>query len=183
MSFSDVVGRSWTWCFIPKDMPFSEWSMEHSLGLRLARLKKTELRQSFESKRDLVLVMSETNLRSNCLLRWHRSSSCCKAILGASRSTFGRASSISTWLSWRSLTRPGWNDIVYLNAFSWAGPFKPTEIGYQCLWSPKHLVDSGTQSASVNQGILQWTKSNAHQAVENGTLHLIYIYFFSPTLP
>lgn len=31
MSFSDVVGRSWTWSFIPKDMPFSEWSMQQNL--------------------------------------------------------------------------------------------------------------------------------------------------------
>lgn len=68
MSFSDVVGRSWTWSFVPKDMPFSEWSMQHTLDLRMERLKKSHLGRSFETKRDMILVMSESKEQLSSVL-------------------------------------------------------------------------------------------------------------------
>jgi len=39
-------------------MPQSEWSKQHNIDLRLARIKKQFGRQ-FEVKRDIVLVMAE----------------------------------------------------------------------------------------------------------------------------
>ncbi|KAF2744666.1 hypothetical protein M011DRAFT_470254 [Sporormia fimetaria CBS 119925] len=35
MSFLDGRGRAWEWKFIPKDMPFSEWSIHEQLRLRI----------------------------------------------------------------------------------------------------------------------------------------------------
>lgn len=49
-------------------MPFSEWSMNHSLGLHLESLKETELRHSFESKGNMVSVMSETKEQLSSVL-------------------------------------------------------------------------------------------------------------------
>ncbi|KAH0184924.1 hypothetical protein KCV03_g8576, partial [Aureobasidium melanogenum] len=39
-SFADDIGRTWEWKFVPKDMPFSEWSIHHALRLRLAEYEK-----------------------------------------------------------------------------------------------------------------------------------------------
>jgi hypothetical protein len=36
--FVDGVGRSWTWRFIPKDQPLSEWSIHNTVGERLKEL-------------------------------------------------------------------------------------------------------------------------------------------------
>ncbi|KAK5122093.1 hypothetical protein LTR85_004339 [Meristemomyces frigidus] len=62
VSFSDCIGRSWTWTFIPNDMPNSEWSMQHNTDLRLARIKRQYGRR-FEVKRDMVLVMAGVRRR------------------------------------------------------------------------------------------------------------------------
>ena len=39
-SFADDLGRTWEWKFVPKDMPFSEWSIHHALRLRLMEYEK-----------------------------------------------------------------------------------------------------------------------------------------------
>lgn len=56
--FFDGPGRCWTWKFIPKDMPCSEWSIRHQARLRLApfRVLQTE---KILLRRDLFLVMGE----------------------------------------------------------------------------------------------------------------------------
>lgn len=40
VAFIDSVGRAWEWKFIPKDMPFSEWSLHNSTMLRLGFLRE-----------------------------------------------------------------------------------------------------------------------------------------------
>lgn len=65
-SFADAAGRCWVWKFIPKDNPCAEFSMQHSMDLRLKRfMKKGKLRGRVETKRDMVLVMgvNERDLR------------------------------------------------------------------------------------------------------------------------
>lgn len=56
MTFSDSQGRAWEWKFIPKDMPYSEWSMHQQ-----ARLRILPFRKKFGDKvipmRDVYLVM------------------------------------------------------------------------------------------------------------------------------
>jgi hypothetical protein len=63
-SFLDDRGRCWEFKFIPKDMPFSEWSIHQQLSLRLEPYKKIFGQQVIVAK-DLVLVMGtdERNLR------------------------------------------------------------------------------------------------------------------------
>ncbi|PGH07906.1 hypothetical protein AJ79_06113 [Helicocarpus griseus UAMH5409] len=58
LSFTDEIGRSWSWRFIPKDMPFSEFSMHDNLQQRLAPFMKV-LRNKIVIKRDMVLVFAE----------------------------------------------------------------------------------------------------------------------------
>ncbi|EEQ92317.2 uncharacterized protein BDCG_07437 [Blastomyces dermatitidis ER-3] len=57
-SFIDEIGRAWSWRFIPKDMPFSDWSMHHNLQQRLEPYKKV-LRDKVVIKRDMVLILAE----------------------------------------------------------------------------------------------------------------------------
>jgi hypothetical protein len=63
-SFLDDRGRCWEFKFIPKDMPFSEWSIHQQLSLRLEPYKKIFGQQVVVAK-DLILVMGmdERNLR------------------------------------------------------------------------------------------------------------------------
>jgi len=65
-SFGDGIEGSWEWKFVPKHMPRSEWSMQHSIDLLLERIKRKYGRH-FAVKRDMVLVMgeSEASLREN----------------------------------------------------------------------------------------------------------------------
>lgn len=55
-SFLDDRGRCWDWKFIPKDMPYSEWSMHQQLSLRLQPYEHVWGKQVVVA-RDLVLVM------------------------------------------------------------------------------------------------------------------------------
>lgn len=57
-AFTDVTGRSWEWKFIPKDMPFSEWSMHYNMTLRLEPYKK-QLKGKFLLRQDMVIIMAE----------------------------------------------------------------------------------------------------------------------------
>ncbi|KAK0616875.1 hypothetical protein B0T14DRAFT_589176 [Immersiella caudata] len=42
-AFIDPVGRSWTWKFLPKDMPPSEWSIHNTVRLCLGTLRQSML--------------------------------------------------------------------------------------------------------------------------------------------
>ncbi|KAI1620384.1 hypothetical protein EDD37DRAFT_177569 [Exophiala viscosa] len=60
-SFVDMLGRSWEWKFIPKDMPYSEWSVHYNMTQRFEPYmshfgdgKKIRIRK------DVVLVMAES---------------------------------------------------------------------------------------------------------------------------
>jgi hypothetical protein len=57
-SFKDLTGRSYIWMFIPKDCPCSEWSMHHTLKLRIDPFRK-QLGDQVVLKRDQFLVMGE----------------------------------------------------------------------------------------------------------------------------
>lgn len=52
----DGLGRTWDWKFIPKDMPFSEWSIHHTLRGRLAPYER-HFGDRVVVRRDAVLVM------------------------------------------------------------------------------------------------------------------------------
>ena len=56
LAFFDALGRVWQWKFIPKDMPYSEWSMNHQARMRLEPFKHKFGDRVFV-KRDLFLVM------------------------------------------------------------------------------------------------------------------------------
>ncbi|KAK2803520.1 hypothetical protein FQN50_006955 [Emmonsiellopsis sp. PD_5] len=57
-AFADVIGRMWEWKFVPKDMPYSEFSMHNNLCQRLEPYMSV-LRDKIVIKRDMVLVMAE----------------------------------------------------------------------------------------------------------------------------
>lgn len=57
-SFLDDRGRLWNWRFIPKDMPYSEWSVHRQLGLYLERYEHIFGDKVFVAK-DLLLVMGK----------------------------------------------------------------------------------------------------------------------------
>jgi hypothetical protein len=57
-TFLDDRGRLWEFKFIPKDMPYSEWSVHQQLSLRLEPYKKLFGKQVFICK-DLVVVMGK----------------------------------------------------------------------------------------------------------------------------
>jgi hypothetical protein len=56
IAFMDSVGRAWEWKFVPKDMPYSEWSIHRQAQLRIEPYKKM-LGNKVVVKRDLYLVM------------------------------------------------------------------------------------------------------------------------------
>ncbi len=55
-SFRDLVGRTYNFMFVPKDMPCSEWSMHHNASLRLQPWAKF-FKDKVVVKRDKYLVM------------------------------------------------------------------------------------------------------------------------------
>ncbi|MCJ1399001.1 hypothetical protein MMC11_002203 [Xylographa trunciseda] len=57
-SFHDGVGRVWEWKFIPKDMPYSEWSVHRNCSERLEPFMHV-FKGRVAVKRDLFLVMGE----------------------------------------------------------------------------------------------------------------------------
>ncbi|KAI4730719.1 hypothetical protein E4T49_01497 [Aureobasidium sp. EXF-10728] len=59
-SFADDIGRTWEWKFVPKDMPFSEWSIHHALRLRLNEYEKTIEGKVF-LKGDKILVVGKNS--------------------------------------------------------------------------------------------------------------------------
>jgi hypothetical protein len=56
MAFYDSQGRAWEWKFIPKDMPYSEWSMHQQTRLRIQPFRTT-LGDKVVVMRDVLLVM------------------------------------------------------------------------------------------------------------------------------
>ncbi|EHK97021.1 hypothetical protein M7I_7276 [Glarea lozoyensis 74030] len=58
-SFRDILGRRFIWMFIPKDMPCSEWSMHHTIRLRVEP-HEAYFNGRVKIKRDKLLVMGET---------------------------------------------------------------------------------------------------------------------------
>ncbi len=56
--FTDGLGRAWEFCFVPKDMPGSEWSIHHASRLRIMPFKHL-LGERVLIMRDLFLVMGE----------------------------------------------------------------------------------------------------------------------------
>jgi hypothetical protein len=63
-TFLDDRGRAWDFKFIPKDMPYSEWSVHQQLTLRMQPYKDIFKEQVIVAK-DLLFVMGrdEKNLR------------------------------------------------------------------------------------------------------------------------
>ncbi|KAF2995552.1 hypothetical protein E8E13_003449 [Curvularia kusanoi] len=57
-SFLDDRGRCWEFKFIPKDMPYSEWSVHQQLLLRLQPFEKVWGKQVWIAK-DLIIVMGK----------------------------------------------------------------------------------------------------------------------------
>lgn len=56
MTFSDSQARAWEWKFIPKDMPYSDWSMHQQARLRILPFGKI-LADRVLPMRDVYLVM------------------------------------------------------------------------------------------------------------------------------
>jgi hypothetical protein len=57
-SFRDLTGRIWEWKYVPKDLPFSEYSIHSNLSQRIEPFKKI-LRDKIVIKRDMVIIMAE----------------------------------------------------------------------------------------------------------------------------
>jgi hypothetical protein len=57
-SFADDIGRTWEWKFVPKDMPFSEWSIHHALRLRLNE-HEHKIKGKVFLKGDKILVVGK----------------------------------------------------------------------------------------------------------------------------
>jgi len=64
MSFLDDRSRLWDFKFVPKDMPYSEWSVHEQLSLRIRPYRDKLPTNKVIVARDLLLVMGET--RSEC---------------------------------------------------------------------------------------------------------------------
>ncbi|KAF2094120.1 hypothetical protein NA57DRAFT_80538 [Rhizodiscina lignyota] len=59
-SFTDSVGRCWEWKFVPKDMPYSDWSIHFWARNTLERGRFGRLwRKSVMVKRDAIIVMAQ----------------------------------------------------------------------------------------------------------------------------
>ena len=56
--FTDGLGRAWEFCFVPKDMPGSEFSIHHAARLRILPFKDL-FKDKVLIKKDLFLVMGE----------------------------------------------------------------------------------------------------------------------------
>ncbi|KAJ4356406.1 uncharacterized protein N0V89_004439 [Didymosphaeria variabile] len=59
VAFLDDRERLWEFKFIPKDMPYSEWSVHQQLSLRLEPWRKMLRNEKVIVARDLILVMGE----------------------------------------------------------------------------------------------------------------------------
>ncbi|KAL1606580.1 hypothetical protein SLS60_003985 [Paraconiothyrium brasiliense] len=59
VAFLDDRERLWEFKFIPKDMPYSEWSVHQQLSLRLEPWRKMLKKEKVIVARDLILVMGE----------------------------------------------------------------------------------------------------------------------------
>jgi hypothetical protein len=57
-SFTDGLGRTWEWKFIPKDMPYSEWSIHQQGRMRMKPYAK-QFGDRVMVRRDSFLVMGE----------------------------------------------------------------------------------------------------------------------------
>lgn len=58
-SFVDLTGRIWEWMFIPKDMPCSEWSIHHTLRMRMDPYEDIYFGDKIRFRRDMVLVVGK----------------------------------------------------------------------------------------------------------------------------
>lgn len=58
-AFEDCRGRAWAWKFYPKEVAGSEWSVQHTLDLKLKRWR-SQLGKNVKVRRDIVLVMGDT---------------------------------------------------------------------------------------------------------------------------
>lgn len=58
LAFVDGLGRTWEWKFVPKDMPYSEWSIHRQLRQRIAPYRRF-LGDSVVVRRDSLLVMAK----------------------------------------------------------------------------------------------------------------------------
>jgi hypothetical protein len=56
LAFQDSVGRTWTWKFLPKDMPYSEWSIHRQARMRIAPFTHL-FGENVIVRRDLYFVM------------------------------------------------------------------------------------------------------------------------------
>ena len=56
--FTDGLGRAWEFCFVPKDMPGSEYSIHHAARVRIMPFEHL-FKDKLLIKRDLFLVMGE----------------------------------------------------------------------------------------------------------------------------
>ena len=56
VAFFDTQGRAWEWKFIPKDLPYSEWSMHQQARLRIKPFMRF-FGDRVLVKRDLFLIM------------------------------------------------------------------------------------------------------------------------------
>nr|ATA58189.1 mfs allantoate [Neofusicoccum kwambonambiense] len=57
-SFTDGLGRTWEWKFIPKDMPFSEWSIHQTARTRMEPYRRF-FKKQVVCKKDAFLVMGK----------------------------------------------------------------------------------------------------------------------------
>jgi len=57
VSFLDDRGRAWEFKFIPKDMPYSEWSVHQQLSLRIEPYRQMLPKRKVIVAKDLILVM------------------------------------------------------------------------------------------------------------------------------
>jgi hypothetical protein len=57
VSFLDDRGRLWEFKFIPKDMPYSEWSVHQQLSLRIDPYRRMLPKKKVIVAKDLILVM------------------------------------------------------------------------------------------------------------------------------
>ena len=58
-SFADCIGRAWEWKFVPKDMPYSEWSMHHASQLRLEPFKHLPGKNVVISRNRFMVMASD----------------------------------------------------------------------------------------------------------------------------
>jgi hypothetical protein len=67
-AFLDPAGRAWEWRFMPKDSPISEWSIYHSIWLRLGELK-SQLGDHVDQRGDVLLIKAanQEDLMKYCM--------------------------------------------------------------------------------------------------------------------